>query len=56
MKSPGSGRELAPRPYRKPIGKLLEACREHLGKLLGKLLGGLQKAPVEAPGEAGRGL
>jgi hypothetical protein len=38
MKSPGSWRELAPRAYRKPIGKLIEAYRKPLGKLLGKLL------------------
>ena len=28
MKSPGSWRELAPRAYRKPMGKLLEAYRK----------------------------
>jgi hypothetical protein len=39
MKLPGSWRELAPRAYRKPMGKLLEACRKPLGKLLGNLLG-----------------
>ena len=44
MKSPGSRRELAPRAYRKPMGKPLEACREPLGKLLG----GLWTAPREA--------
>jgi hypothetical protein len=37
MKSPGSWRELAPRAYRKPLGRLLEAYRERLGKLLGDL-------------------
>jgi hypothetical protein len=35
---------LAPRAYRKPMGKPLEACREPLGKLLG----GLWTAPREA--------
>jgi hypothetical protein len=43
MKSPGSWRELASRAYRKPLGTLLEACRERLGKLLGDL----QEAPIE---------
>jgi hypothetical protein len=37
MKSPGSWRKLAPRAYRKPMGKLLEACSP--GEVLGKLLG-----------------
>jgi len=60
MKSPGSWRELVPRAYRKPMGKLLEACREPLvesswevlikglgrpcRKPLGKLLGKLLEA------------
>jgi hypothetical protein len=42
---------LAPRAYRKPMGKLLGSCRKPLGKLLeayreplGKLLGKLVRA------------
>jgi hypothetical protein len=43
MKLPESWRELAPRAYRKPMGKFLEACRKPVGKLLGPCRKSLEK-------------